>query len=57
MAKYGLSLTQLLGGAGPGPLIEELGERLSADVHGDVRLHFYPFGGLEKTAEWIQARR
>lgn len=57
MAKYGLSLTQLLGSAGPGPLIEELGERLEPDVHGDVRLHFYPFGGLEKTADWIAAYR
>ena len=53
MAKYGLSLAHLLGSAGPGPLIEELRERLKPDAHGDVRLHFYPFGGLEKTAEWI----
>jgi len=53
MAKYGLSLTQLLGSAGPGPLIEELAERLRPGMHGDVRLHFYPFGGLEKTADWI----
>jgi len=53
MAKYGLSLTHLLGSAGPGPLIEDLRERLEPDVHGDVRLHFYPFGGLEKTADWI----
>jgi len=53
MAKYGLSLTHLLGSAGPGPLIEELAEQLKPDVHGDVRLHFYPFGGLEKTADWI----
>jgi len=53
MAKYGLSLTQLLGSAGPGPLIEELAERLVPEVHGEVRLHFYPFGGLEKTADWI----
>lgn len=57
MVKYGLSLTQLLGSAGPGPLIEELGERLEPDVHGDVRLHFYPFGGLEKTADWIANAR
>lgn len=53
MAKYGLSLTQLLGSAGPGPLVEELAERLIPEVHGDVRLHFYPFGGLERTAQWI----
>jgi len=53
MAKYGLSLTHLLGSAGPGPLIADLHERLKPNVHGDVRLHFYPFGGLEKTADWI----
>lgn len=57
MAKYGLSLTQLLGNAGPGPLIDELSERLEPEVHGDVRLHFYPFGGLEKTADWIASYR
>lgn len=55
LAKYGLSLTQLLSNAGPGPLISELAERLDPTVHGDVRLHFYPFGGLEKTADWIGA--
>lgn len=56
MAKYGLSITQLLGSAGPGALIGELADGLDRQVHGDVRLHFYPFGGLEKTAEWIAAR-
>lgn len=55
LAKYGLSLTQLLSNAGPGPLISELAARLDPTVHGDVRLHFYPFGGLEKTANWIGA--
>ena len=55
MAKYGLSITQLLGSAGPGPLVGELADGLAPEVHGDVRLHFYPFGGLEKTAEWIAA--
>ena len=53
MAKYGLSLTQLLGSAGPGALIDALSEALEPDIHGEVRLHFYPFGGLEKTADWI----
>lgn len=54
MAKYGLSITNLLGRAGPGPLINELQSRLIATEHGEVRLHFYPFGGLEKTADWIR---
>jgi methylenetetrahydrofolate reductase (NADPH) len=53
MAKYGLSVTRLLSTAGPDRLIEELSERFDPALHGDVRLHFYPFGGLRATAEWI----
>jgi methylenetetrahydrofolate reductase (NADPH) len=53
MAKYGLSLTRLLGTAGPAPLVEDLAAGLDPDLHGDVRLHIYPFGGLERTADWI----
>ncbi len=54
MAKYGLSITQLLGTAGPDRLVDALAERISSE-HGRVRLHFYPFGGLERTIEWIKA--
>jgi len=54
MAKYGLSITQLLGTAGPDRLVDALSERISSE-HGRVRLHFYPFGGLERTIEWIKA--
>jgi len=52
--KYGLSITQLIGSAGPDTIIEELAEGLDPARHGNVRLHFYPFGGLGKTAEWIK---
>ena len=54
MAKYGLSITQLLGTAGPDRLVDALSERISSE-HGRVRLHFYPFGGLERTIEWIKS--
>jgi methylenetetrahydrofolate reductase (NADPH) len=54
MAKYGLSITQLLGTAGPDRLVDALSERISSE-HGRVRLHFYPFGGLERTVEWIRS--
>jgi methylenetetrahydrofolate reductase (NADPH) len=54
MAKYGLSITQLLGSAGPDRLVDALSERISSE-HGRVRLHFYPFGGLQRTIEWIKA--
>lgn len=52
MGKYGLSITNLLGWAGPDRLIDSFAANL-ADEHGKVRLHFYPFGGIMKTIEWI----
>jgi methylenetetrahydrofolate reductase (NADPH) len=52
MAKYGISLTRLIGSAGPDALVDQLGKELGPE-HGPVRLHFYPFGGLEKTVDWI----
>lgn len=52
MAKYGVSLSRLLGTAGPDKLVDALGRGLTAE-HGAVRLHFYPFGGLERTVDWI----
>jgi methylenetetrahydrofolate reductase (NADPH) len=54
MAKYGVSITQLLNTAGPSALIDEFLEHLNPRIHGDVRFHFYPFGGLKKTVDWIQ---
>ncbi len=52
MKKYGVSLTNLFGTAGPDRLVNQLAERLGPE-HGMVRLHFYPFGGLKTMAEWI----
>ena len=43
--KYGLSITSLIGSAGPDPVIEDLTPVLGPE-HGQVHLHFYPFGGL-----------
>ena len=51
--KYGLSLTNLLGTAGPDRFVRRLSDRLN-DHHGEVRLHFYTFGGLPQTAAWIR---
>jgi methylenetetrahydrofolate reductase (NADPH) len=53
MAKYGVSITKLLNTAGPDELIREFAAMLDPSVHGEVLLHFYPFGGLAKTAEWV----
>lgn len=57
MAKYGVSLTQLMGTAGPNKLVGALNDGLDFEKHGRVRLHFYPFGGLSKTVEWINEQR
>ncbi|WP_231635902.1 hypothetical protein [Novosphingobium sp. ST904] len=58
LTKYGISITRLIGSAGPDKLVDAL-ERGLAPAHGKVRLHFYPFGGMEKTVDWINeyARR
>ena len=50
--KYGLSITSLIGSAGPDPVLADLVPELGEE-HGKVHLHFYPFGGLVKTNEWI----
>jgi len=52
MSKYGVSLTKLIGTAGPDKLVDELATKLG-QAHGPMRLHFYPFGGLERTVTWI----
>lgn len=50
--KYGLSLTNLMGTAGPDRFVADLAAALGG--RGDVRLHFYAFGGLLATARWAQ---
>lgn len=52
LRKYGISLGNLLGSAGPDRLVDELRNGIGPE-HGRVRLHFYPFGGLRPTVEWI----
>jgi len=52
--KYGLSLTNLMGTAGPDKFIKALAKKLDPEKHGIVKLHFYTFGGLKATSEWIR---
>ena len=52
MKKYGVSVTNLIGRAGPDKLVESLKSKLGEE-HGRVRLHLYPFGALTASAEWI----
>ena len=54
LRKYGISVANLLGSAGPDKLVDAFAAGLGPQ-HGRVRLHFYPFGGLTKTVEWIRA--
>jgi methylenetetrahydrofolate reductase (NADPH) len=51
--KYGFSLTNLIGTAGPDRFIRALVKYYDAQRHGEVTLHFYTFGGLKATSEWI----
>ncbi len=51
--KYGFSLTNLMGTAGPDKFVTDLAALLAEDpASGPVKLHFYTFGGLLATAEW-----
>ncbi|MFE2884244.1 methylenetetrahydrofolate reductase [Streptomyces sp. NPDC059272] len=51
--KYGLSLTNLMGTAGPDRFLRALAEGHDPARHGDMKIHFYTFGGLRATSEWI----
>jgi methylenetetrahydrofolate reductase (NADPH) len=55
--KYGLSLTNLMSTAGPDRFLHELAAGYDPARHGEVKLHFYTFGGLRATAEWVDAFR
>lgn len=59
--KYGFSLTNLMGDAGPDRFVNDLAAALAertsgvqAHAAGRVGLHFYTFGGLLATADWVR---
>lgn len=53
--KYGFSLTNLMGSAGPDKFVPDLAALFDADPSvGAVKLHMYTFGGLEATATWAR---
>jgi len=60
--KYGFSLTNLMGTAGPDRFVSDLAALLADPStgsgteggHGDVKLHFYTFGGLSATSSWAR---
>ncbi|MGW1618732.1 methylenetetrahydrofolate reductase [Streptomyces sp. NPDC002172] len=55
--KYGLSITNLMGTAGPDKFLHALAEGHDPERHGTVKIHFYTFGGLKATSEWINQFR
>ncbi|MDB5576349.1 MAG: Methylenetetrahydrofolate reductase [Bradyrhizobium sp.] len=54
LRKYGISITRLIGSAGPDKFVDALAAGLDPSIHGDVALHLYPFGGLRPTAAWVE---
>lgn len=56
LGKYGIALGKLLGSAGPDLFVERLASGLT-DAHGDVQLHFFPFGGIAQSVQWIERYR
>ncbi len=55
-AKYGISLGKLLGTAGPDRFVDHLANGLT-EAHGEVGLHFFPFGGIAQTVAWVERYR
>lgn len=55
LSKYGISMTRLIGSAGPDQLLDALSAEHSLDLHGKVYVHLYSFGGLQQTADWAAA--
>lgn len=54
---YGFSLGNLLGTAGPERFINDLERDYDPLLHGRIGLHFYTFGGIQATAQWVAAHR
>lgn len=57
LARYGISIGRLLGTAGPEVFVDRLVRGLTS-AHGQVSPHFFPFGGIAPSLEWmVQYRR
>ncbi|MFD7936604.1 methylenetetrahydrofolate reductase [Streptomyces sp. NPDC059755] len=50
--KYGFSLTNLMGTAGPDRFLRALAAAHDPARHGELKIHFYTFGGLGATSDW-----
>jgi len=54
---YGISPADPTATAGPDLFIRALAAGYDARAHGEVKLHFYPFGGIAAMATWINGFR
>lgn len=53
--KYGFSITNLLGTAGPDKFVSDLADQLADEpALGDVKIHLYTFGGMLATSKWAR---
>jgi methylenetetrahydrofolate reductase (NADPH) len=50
--KYGFSLTNLMGTAGPDRFLRDLAAAHDPARHGELKIHFYTFGGIAATSDW-----
>ncbi|MFE3826587.1 methylenetetrahydrofolate reductase [Streptomyces sp. NPDC059092] len=51
--KYGFSITNLMGTAGPDRFVRALADSYDPYRHGVLKLHFYTFGGIRATSRWV----
>lgn len=56
LARYGISIGRLLGTAGPEVFVDRLVKGLTR-AHGQVSPHFFPFGGVAPSLEWVAQYR
>lgn len=56
LSRYGISIGRLLGSAGPEVFVDRLVGGLNA-AHGQVSPHFFPFGGIAPSLDWMEGYR
>ncbi|PPU91210.1 5,10-methylenetetrahydrofolate reductase [Xanthomonas populi] len=56
LSKYGISIGKLFGSAGPDRFVDRLATGLT-EAHGDVSMHFFPFGGIAQSVAWVEQYR
>ncbi|MEZ5709954.1 MAG: methylenetetrahydrofolate reductase [Blastomonas sp.] len=55
LVSRGASIARLLTDAAPDPILRDLADTADYDMLQPMGVHFFPFGGLERTARWANA--